>query len=72
MAWEVEPSERTALDVADVTNSLRALMGRNVGIERQGERLDETVEIIDFWRWYVMDKVWEAPGGWQCQNMSLT
>ena len=66
---EISPSDRTPLDVADVTNSLRALMWRNVGIERYGERLDETIEIIDFWRRYVMDKVWEDPMGWECQNM---
>lgn len=44
-------------------------MWRNVGIERQGQRLEETVEIIDFWRRYVMDKVFDDPVDWQCQNM---
>jgi len=69
IVYHIAPSQRTSLDVPDVTNSLRALMWRNVGIERTGERLDETVEIIDFWRRYVMDKVFDDPLGWQCQNM---
>jgi len=69
VVYDIPPSERTLLDVADVTNSLRALMWRNVGVERYDERLDETIEIIDFWRRYVMDKVREDPMGWECQNM---
>ena len=67
--YDIPPSQRTRLDVPDVTNSLRAVMWRNVGVERNAQRLDETVEIIDFWRSYVMDKVFDDPQGWQCQNM---
>ena len=44
-------------------------MWRNVGIVRCEERLTETLEIIDLWRRYVMDKVFDGPVGWQCQNM---
>ena len=66
---DIPDSDRTELDLPDVTNSLRALMWRNVGIERYGDRLDETVEIIDFWKRYIMDKVFDDPSGWQCQNM---
>ena len=66
---EIAESPRTRLDVADVTNSLRAVMWRNVGIERNEQRLAETLEIIDFWCRYVMDKVFDDPTGWQCQNM---
>jgi L-aspartate oxidase len=69
IAYDITPSQRTFLDVPDVTNSLRALMWRNVGLERRGDRLDETVEIIDFWHRYVMDKVFDESLGWQCQNM---
>lgn len=66
---EIPDSDRTRLDLPDVTNSLRSVMWRNVGIERQAQRLEETIEIIDFWRRYVMDKVFNDPVGWQCQNM---
>ena len=65
----IPDSHRTELDINDVRNSLRAVMWRNVGIERNGERLAETVEIIDFWRRYVMDKVFDDIGSWECQNM---
>ena len=69
-------SSRTELDVFDVKSSLRSLMWRNVGIERTGERLDETREIIAFWSRYVMDKTFDpaisletAVAGWELQNM---
>jgi L-aspartate oxidase len=65
----VAPSGRTELDLADVRNSLRALCWRNLGIDRRGDRLAETVEIIDFWGRYVMDKVLDDRAGWETQNM---
>lgn len=55
--------------MADVLSSLKSLLWRNVGIERYGPRLDEAIEIIDFWSHYVLDKVFEAPAGWELQNM---
>ena len=66
---EVQPSTRTMLDLPDVLNSLGSVMGRNVGIERHGDRLAETVEIIDFWGRYVMDKLFDDQLGWETQNM---
>lgn len=66
---EIPQSERTELDMQDVRSSLKALLWRNVGIERLGPRLVEAVEIIDFWSHYLLDKVFEAPAGWELQNM---
>ena len=57
------------MDLADVRNSLRSVIWRNVGIERVGDRLTETVEIIEFWGRYVLDKVFDEPSGWELQNM---
>ncbi len=72
----IPPSSRTELDISDVRNSLRSVMWRNVGIERNGERLAETGEIIAFWSRYVMDKIFDpaiqrdaAVAGWELQNM---
>jgi L-aspartate oxidase len=67
--YEVPQSDRTRLDTSDVTNSLRALMWRNVGITRREQPLIEAREIIRFWQRYVMDKIFDSPEGWQCQNM---
>ncbi len=73
---KVAPSQKTELDIQDVRSSLRSVMWRNVGIERDGDRLTETREIIDFWSRYVMDKTFDpsltlaaAVAGWELQNM---
>ncbi len=67
--YQIPTSDRTRLDAADVRNSLRALMWRNVGIARRAQLLAETQEIIRFWQRYVMDKIFDSPDGWECQNM---
>jgi L-aspartate oxidase len=75
----IQPSAKTELDLVDVKSSLRSIMWRNVGIERTGDRLAETREIISFWARYVMDKSFlpgtdattaaAAVAGWELQNM---
>jgi L-aspartate oxidase len=67
--YQIPHSDRTRLDADDVRNSLRALMWRNVGITRSAQPLTEAQEIIKFWQRYVMDKVFDSPEGWECQNM---
>ena len=67
--YNIPPSDRSRLDTDDVRNSLRSLMWRNVGITRKAQALAEAQEIIRFWHRYVMDKVFDAPEGWECQNM---
>ncbi len=73
---KIPESTRTELDITDVKSSLRSLMWRNVGIERQADRLMETREIITFWSRYVMDKVFDpattgaaAIAGLELQNL---
>jgi L-aspartate oxidase len=72
----IPPSTRTELDITDVKSSLRSIMWRNVGIERSGERLEETLERLAYWGRYVMDKVFDpqsasngVTAGWELQNM---
>ena len=67
--YQIPHSDRTRLDTDDVRNSLRALMWRNVGITRKAKPLIEAQEIIKFWQRYVMDKTFDGPAGWECQNM---
>ncbi len=67
--YQIPHSDRTRLDTADIRNSLRALMWRNVGITRSARPLIEAQEIISFWQRYVMDKIFDGPAGWECQNM---
>ena len=67
--YTIPKSERSRLDTSDVTNSLGALMWRNVGITRKKRGLDEACEIIRFWQRYVMDKTFGSFDGFECQNM---
>jgi len=69
LKYKIPHSDRTRLDTVDVRNSLRALMWRNVGITRKDKPLAEAQEIIKFWQRYVMDKIFDSPQGWECQNM---
>lgn len=72
ITYTIPASDRSRLDTADIHNSLRALMWRNVGITRKQQHLEEAQDIIGFWQRYVMDKVFDDPEGWQCQNMLTT
>ncbi|MEK6674618.1 MAG: L-aspartate oxidase [Planctomycetota bacterium] len=65
------PSTRTSLDLPDIASSLRSLMWRNVGIVRSGDRLKETLDILNFWAHYTLDKTFDTPAGWEVLN-SLT
>lgn len=69
MKVDIPPPDRSRLDAGDIQNSLRALMWRNVGITRKQQPLAEAREIIQFWQRYVMDKIFDEPFGWECQNM---
>jgi L-aspartate oxidase len=65
---DVPDSPRTELDLMDIRNSLRSVMWRNAGIERSGDRLAETGEIIEFWGRFTVDKTFNEPMGWEVQN----
>jgi len=55
--------------VADVTNSLRALMVRKMGIVRDRVRLDEAKQDVEFWCRYVLAREFRDRGGWELQNL---
>jgi L-aspartate oxidase len=57
------------IDLQDVENSLRSLVWRQVGIERDSGSLSDAEERIDFWSSYVLDRSFAAPSGWTVQNM---
>jgi len=58
-----------SLDLADIRNSLRALMWRHVGVERTGDSLAEALEAVEGWCRYVLPRQFAEPQGWQLQNM---
>lgn len=60
------------LDMTDVKNSLKSLMWRSVGLERNQSTLAVSIDMIDFWNRYVMDKEFSDPESWEIQNMLTT
>jgi L-aspartate oxidase len=66
---EIERPDRGELDLADIRSSLRSAMWRNVGVERQGTRLQDVLGMFEFWNRYALEQVFESPEGWEVQNM---
>ena len=65
----LEEPKRGAIDLGDVENSLRALMWRAAGIERDQAHLETAEDYVDFWCGYVLDKAFSDTNGWTIQNM---
>jgi L-aspartate oxidase len=57
------------LDVADIRNSLKAVMWRSCGVRRSGEVLADALEAVDGWRRYVLARQFNDLEGWELQNM---
>jgi L-aspartate oxidase len=64
-----EPTE--PLDLADIRNSLTALMWRAAGVRRNREQLADAAEQISAWQHYVLRRQFSDPRGWELQNMLL-
>ncbi len=69
---DIRPSRRSALDVHDVISSVKSVLWRHAGIERDGERLAEVCEMFDFWARYTLDKIFDDRLGWEVQNVLWT
>jgi L-aspartate oxidase len=66
---DIRPSDRSEMDLGDVRSTLRSVMWRHVGIERDGHRLAEVSEMFDFWARYCLDKIFDDRAGWEVQNL---
>lgn len=63
------PPESEILDVPDLTNSLRSLMTRNMGIVRDRKRMLEAKRDVEFWSKYVLAREFQSRAGWELQNL---
>jgi L-aspartate oxidase len=63
------PDNAGPLDVADLTNSLRSLMVRNMGIVRDKAGLEEAERTVAFWCRYVLRREFNNRAGWELQNL---
>jgi L-aspartate oxidase len=64
-----EPDGGDTLDVTDLTNSLRSLMVRNMGIVRDRRRMVEAKRDVAFWCRYVLTREFDGRAGWELQNL---
>jgi L-aspartate oxidase len=67
--FDPSPEPGGMLDVADITNSLRSLMVRQMGIVRDQPRLAEAAHDVDFWCRYVLPRTFDSRPGWELQNL---
>lgn len=69
LRFQSHQSTGETLDVPDLTNSLRSLMVRKMGIVRDAARLDEAKHDVDFWCRYVLARQFQHRAGWELQNL---
>ena len=65
----VMPKDNLPLDVDDVRNSLRSLISRSAGLERESESMTNAVQMLDFWQKYVYAEEFSSVAGLELQNM---
>ena len=68
---EPESPYDVPVDMWDLRASLTSEMWREVGIERNEEHLARALERIEHWSRYALRTEFEAPVGWEVQNMLI-
>jgi L-aspartate oxidase len=63
------PETDGALDVTDITNSLRSEMVRHMGVIRDRAGLEQAQHDVDFWCRYVLAREFHDRAGWELQNL---
>ena len=66
---QFDPETTVALDVADITNSLRSLMVRHLGVVRDRAGLEQAQHDVAFWCRYVLAREFDDRPGWELQNL---
>jgi L-aspartate oxidase len=69
LASKFEPDSDGTLDVADITNSLRSMMVRHMGVIRERTGLEEAAHDVSFWCRYVLAREFNHRAGWELQNL---
>lgn len=71
LTHQVETEEVEPLDISDVTNALRSMMVRKMGIVRDRETLLEAERSVAFWCRYALGRELNSRAGWELQNMLI-
>ncbi len=62
-------TSQAALDIYDILNSLKSLLGRSAGVRREAKSLTAAIETIEQWQSYVLAQEFPDAKGWELQNM---
>jgi len=62
-------SSQAALDIYDIRNSLKSLLGRSAGVRREAKSMTAAIETIERWQSYVLAQEFPDANGWELQNM---
>ncbi len=68
-SFHFEPETDGDLDVSDITNSLRSLMVRHMGVVRRRQGMQTADNDVAFWCRYVLGREFDTRQGWELQNM---
>ncbi len=63
------PPARELLDLTDMLNSLKSIVGRSAGILRDGPTLSSLKTTLDQWCGYTLARRLDGPAGWELQNL---
>ena len=69
LASRFQPETAGPLDVTDITNSLRSLMVRQMGVIRDQAGLEQAEQDVAFWCRYVLEREFDSRAGWELQNL---
>lgn len=69
LASRFTPETEGRLDVPDLTNSLRSMMVRHMGVIRDHAGLEEATHDVRFWCRYVLPREFADRAGWELQNL---
>ncbi|MDO4571007.1 MAG: L-aspartate oxidase [Planctomycetia bacterium] len=68
---EGSKKQNAPLHLEDIQNSLKSLMWRNAGVQRDADLLKEGLETLNQWRQYTLAGELDTPAGWELQNMII-
>jgi L-aspartate oxidase len=69
LAYTMRLAADETLDVMDVTNALRSLMVRRMGIVRNRAGLEEAERDVTFWCRFALARHFDTQAGWELQNL---
>lgn len=69
LANAADPETAELLDIADMTNALRSLMVRRMGVVRDRAGLLEADRQVAFWCRFALNRQFSTRAGWEFQNL---